>query len=398
MIAPFLALLIAYVLSQFYRAFLAVIAEDLIRDLSLDSAGLGNLSASWFIFFALAQFPVGMALDRYGPRRVIAGLFLVAVAGASIFALAQAYLQALIGMALIGIGCSPILMGAMYFFGRTAAPERFALLGSLILGLGSLGNLLSAAPLALAVTAIGWRASVGCIAVATAFSAIIIFFVIRDPERIKLSADVKLGPLAALREIFSMRPILLMGLLMLLSYAAIASLRGLWVAPFFGTVHGFDTVARGNAALLMAFAMSCGALAFGALERRLGGPKNAVVLGSAGAACSLAALSMAGHSSAGLALALYALAGFSGMTYAVLLAHSRMFFPAHLLGRGVTAMNFLSIGGAGLLQWMSGHGMQMAQAAGWSPQAAFAAMHGIFAGLVLIALVPYLFTPARPAK
>ena len=62
-------------------------------------------------------------------------------------------------MALIGIGCAPVLMASLYVFGRTYPPERFAMLSSLIIGLGSVGNLLGATPLALAVEAFGWRAA-----------------------------------------------------------------------------------------------------------------------------------------------------------------------------------------------------------------------------------------------
>ena len=134
--SAFLTLLLAYTLSQFYRAFLAVIAGDLARDLSLTPAELGNLSAVWFVTFALSQFGVGVALDRIGPRRTVSGLFLVAVVGAISFSLANSYLQACLAMALIGVGCSPVLMGSMYYFGRTAPSERFAFLGSMILGLG----------------------------------------------------------------------------------------------------------------------------------------------------------------------------------------------------------------------------------------------------------------------
>ena len=77
----FAALLFAYTLSQFFRAFLAIVAVDLSRDLSLDSTQLGAVSASWFAAFALAQFPVGFALDRFGPRRTIGYVMIAAVLG-----------------------------------------------------------------------------------------------------------------------------------------------------------------------------------------------------------------------------------------------------------------------------------------------------------------------------
>jgi MFS family permease len=392
----FLTLLLAYTLSQFYRAFLAVIAGDLARDLSLTPAELGNLSAVWFVTFALSQFGVGVALDRIGPRRTVSGLFLVAVVGAISFSLATNYLQACLAMALIGIGCSPVLMGSMYYFGRTAPGDRFAILGSTILGLGSLGNLLGAAPLAWSAAVIGWRASVIAIAAVTAVSAVAVFLIIRDPERIASKGDRNDGLFAGLRAIFSLRPIQIMMPFILISYASVAALRSLWVAPFFGDVHGFDTVARGNAALVMAIAMTLGALAYGPLEKWVGSAKRTALMGSCVAVTSLASVALLGAQSSLAALFLYAIFGFSAMTYAIVLAHARQFFPAHLLGRGVTTLNFMFIGGAGLLQILSGRLVEQTNAAGWSSDATYMALHGTIALTLCVAAAIYALSPERP--
>lgn len=398
MTRPFLVILFGYVLSQFYRAFLAVIAADLSRDLGLGPGALGNLSAIWFISFALSQFPLGMALDRFGPRRSMSGLFLVAVAGAMLFSFANNFGEAAVAMALIGIGCSPILMGSMYYFGRTAPPEKFAILGSMVVGFGSFGNLLGSAPLSYAASTIGWRASMVGIAAMTALSALLIFLVIKDPPQAKNESGTQHGFFDGLFAIFSMRPILLMAPFSLISYASIAALRGLWVAPYFGTVHGFDATERGHAALLMATAMSLGALAYGPMEQKFGGAKPVIVAGCAVTLVMLFALYFLGASSAIGSLVLYALLGFFGMSYAILLAHSRLFFPAHLLGRGVTTMNFLSIGGAGLLQFLSGAFVEHRLASGYQGDDVYGALHGLIGILLLASFLLYLKVPARPEK
>ena len=394
----FLVLLLGYVLSQFYRAFLAVIAADLSRDLALGPAALGNLSAIWFATFALAQFPVGVALDRIGPRRTMAGLFLVAVAGAVLFSLASNFTTAAFAMSLIGIGCSPILMGTMYYFGRTQPPEKFALLGSMIVGFGSFGNLLGSAPLAYAAAMIGWRDSMIGIAVATALSALLIFIIIKDPPQLTNKTGAKDGFFSGLFAILSMRPILLMAAFALVSYASVAALRGLWVAPYFGTVHGFDVTERGHAALLMATAMSLGALAYGPMEQRFGGAKPVIVAGCCITLGVLFALYFFGAPSSVGSLVLYAMLGFFGMSYAILLAHARLFFHAHLLGRGVTTMNFLSIGGAGLLQFVSGAFVETRLAQGLQGDQVYGALHGLIGILLLGSFLLYLKVPARPAK
>ena len=387
----FLALLFAYVLSQFYRAFLAVVASDLSRDLGLGPAELGMISAVWFAAFAFAQFPVGWALDRLGPRRTIAGFMTGAVAGAGLLALSTSYAGALAAMALIGVGCAPVLMGSMYLFGRIYPVDRFTMLSSLMLGLAAGGNLLGATPLALAAEALGWRTAMAGIAAITALAVALVFTVIRDPPVLvgeaRASALAGVVEVAAIRSLWPMLPLTFVG------YAVVISTRALWIGPFFGEVHGFGPTARGNAALAMAAAMALGALAYGPVERLLGHPKPAVLVGSAATAVCFLAVGAWGVRDATLSILLLTAVGFLGMTYAVFMSHACLFFSPALLGRGVTFMNFSFIGGAGVAQWLSGLFVEAAQRAGEPSSAIFGRLFLIFGAVLLAAAAVYATAP-----
>jgi MFS family permease len=162
----FALLLFAYLFSQFFRSFLTIIAADLTRDLGFDAGQLGWISAAWFITFACAQFLVGYLLDTLGPRRTTGGLMVCGVAGALIFALSGSFATSVTGMALVGIGCAPMLMASLYIFGRTEPPARFATLASFMVGFGNIGNLAAATPLALAAQTFGWRWSMAAVGLA----------------------------------------------------------------------------------------------------------------------------------------------------------------------------------------------------------------------------------------
>lgn len=154
--AGLIVLCLAYVLSQFFRAFLAVLSPVLLRDVGAGPEDLAFASGLWFLSFALMQLPVGAALDRIGPRRTAATLLLVGGAGgAGLFALATSPLHIALAMLLIGIGCSPVLMASYYIFAREFPPARFATLAALMLGIGSTGNLIASYPTALAAEWIG---------------------------------------------------------------------------------------------------------------------------------------------------------------------------------------------------------------------------------------------------
>lgn len=394
----FLVLLLAYILSQFFRAFLAIIAENLTRDIGLDARQLGDLSAIWFASFALAQFPVGIALDRFGARVTIAGFMVLAVAGAAWFAAVSSFEGALAAMALIGIGCSPVLMGSLYVFGRAFPPERFAMLASLMIGLGSTGNLLGAAPLAWAVAAFGWRTSMLVISGVTAASCVLVLVLLREPQQATTNPHAD-RPTAGLVDLLKLRALWLMVPLTLVGYAFVIAIRSLWISPYLQLTHGFDQVARGEAAFAMAASMSIGALAYGPIERWIGSPKMTVVAGSLLTALPLAGLGAFGHLSGAGAVLLFAAIGAFGMTYGILMAHARAFFPPELLGRGVTLMNFVFIAGAGVVQWISGRYVKAATDAGWPPAEIFSMLHLGFAAVLAAATVVYMFTPAHaPAQ
>ncbi len=389
----FLTFLAAYVLSQFYRSFLAVIAPELALELNLDPLGLGNLQALWIAGFVLTQFPVGWALDTVGPRRTVAAQMLLAVIGALVFASARTALHLNIAMLLIGAGCGSIYMGAIYVFGRVHAPQRFALLCSWLLGIGAAGNLLAASPLALAAETIGWRGAMLGMAVATALSAAAVLWLVRDPERITTHANRGLlpgiGDILKIKALWPLLPITA------ISYAVVLAERGLWAGPFFSSVYGLDSVARGNALLLMAAAMAAGAMIYGPLDRMLGTRKWIVFAGgivTAGCFMTVGLFAI----SLPVAASLIAVIGVFGMTYGVLMAHGRSFVPDHLLGRGITLLNVLFIGGAGLLQPLSGAMMTAMQ---HRPAAeAYAALHLMFGLLLLAGLAVYVFSKDNPPK
>lgn len=387
----FLTFLVAYALSQFYRAFLAVIAPEFSRELGLDALALGNLQAFWIAGFVAMQFPVGWALDTIGPRRAISGLMLFAILGAALFAGATRAWQLDVAMVLIGVGCSSIYMGALYYFGRVFPPHSFAAYSSGLLGLGSAGNLLAASPMAWAASAIGWRAAMLSIAAATAASTVAIFVLIEDPPRLRGHAST--GLWRGIVSILSIPALWLILPLTAVSYSVILAERGLWVGPYFSQVYGLAAVERGNAILAMAVAMSLGALAYGPLDRLLGTRKWVVVAGCGATALCFVALGTLSPSVLA-ATALIAAIGFCGMSYGVLMAHGRSFFPDHLLGRGITAMNTMFIGGAGIMQPISGAYMNAQRAA--APAEAFSRLHLGFGLILLLALAIYLFSRERP--
>ncbi|HEX2333254.1 MAG TPA: MFS transporter, partial [Burkholderiales bacterium] len=175
---PFAA---GYYLSYFYRYVNAVIASDLVRDFGLAPSDLGLLTSAYFLSFAAAQLPLGVALDRFGPRRCTAALFCIAGAGALMFGLARDLAMLSAGRALIGLGVSAGLMGSIKAFTLWFPRERLTALSGWMIGVGSLGTLSATAPVEALLGPFGWRTlflGLGALSVAAAAA---IFLVV--PER-----------------------------------------------------------------------------------------------------------------------------------------------------------------------------------------------------------------------
>ena len=118
----------AYVASHFFRAANVTIGLELMRDLRIGPEALGALTGAFFFGFSAMQIPCGFLFDRYGPRRTVTGMLVVAVIGATLFTLAPSWPLLLAGRALMGAGFGVMLIGSMVVISRWFPPDRFSTL------------------------------------------------------------------------------------------------------------------------------------------------------------------------------------------------------------------------------------------------------------------------------
>lgn len=389
-----LFLLGSYVLSQFYRSFLAVLSPVLSTEIGMTATELSYASAAWFIVFAFAQFPIGASLDRIGPRLTAGILLLVGGAGGiALFSFATTPFAIIVAMGLIGLGCAPVLMAAFFVFAHEFSEAKFATLAATFVGLGTLGNVAGSEPLAAAIEAFGWRqVGIGLVSV-TALIAAGILILVRDPhvERSPSSHGSVLDILK-LRQLWWIFPMILMG------YAVSANVRGLWAGPYLQDLYGAGTAEIGRVTLYMALALVAGSFAYGPLDRIFNSRKWVVMAGYVILFAVLVWLYLTPEKTLFQVSVCFVAIGFFGSGYAVQMAHGKAFVPKHLTGRGVTLLNFFSIGGAGLMQAVSG---EVVEAFGGSlnPVAAYDALFLFYIITLGAALAIYVFSrDSKPTK
>ena len=390
LMAGIAALAAAYIFSQFYRSFLAVLTPVLTEELGMSKADLSQASGLWFLTFALMQFIVGVSLDRFGPRRTATILFAVGVGGgAFLFAAATTPVEIIVAMSLIGIGCSPVLMAAFFIFAYTFPAARFAIASSWFVALGTAGNVIGAKPLAIAVESFGWRETIFGLGLLSLLTALAIYAFVRDPQ-VEREEDGGIG-LSGYVALMKIPALWLIIPLVAVNYAPAAGMRGLWVGPYLADVFGASTQLIGTISLFMAISMILGSVLYGPLDTLFGTRKWVSFFGNFLGALALIALALFPVQPLWQVTALLFAIGLFGASYGVLMAHARDFFPKELTGRGVTLMNFFTIGGVGLGQFLTG---QMAQARfdPLDPAPTFSMLFGFYGAILALTVAIYCFS------
>ena len=387
MITGIISLCLAYVLSQFFRSFLAVLTGILGQDIGATPDDLSTASGLWFLSFALMQIPVGGALDRIGPRLTSAVLFLIGGAGgAALFAMAQSALHVKLAMLLIGIGCSPVLMASYYIFARVYSPRIFATLAATTIGVGSIGNLAGSVPLVWVVQIYGWRETLWGLAVVSAVIAVAAFIFVRNPPKFETTQIGRFSDLLKMPVLWFIIP------LVFVNYLPVAALRGLWIGPYLVDTFGANTTQVGNASMMMSLAIIAGTFVYGPLDRVFGSRKWVIFAGNVIVLSALIALLLSGHLSFTWAMTLFTVIGFFGMSFPMIVAHGRAFAPPHIAGRGVTLMNLFSISGVGFFQVLSGKIQAAEIASGITGAARYSNILLLMSVLIGVSLLIYAFS------
>ena len=351
------ALVAIYSVSQFFRNAIGVIGPDIAREFDLDASALGLLGAIFYLSFALMQIPVGMAIDRLGPKAAIVGTAVLVVAGAVLFGLARDFATLVGARLLIGAGCSSFFMGALAIYARRFPPETFATMTGVQMGAGTLGSLAATAPLAAASARFGWRASFMAVGALCALLTLLVVLLVRedaDSRRVRAERRETLGDLvrgvAAAARVRSFWPVFLM---QATTYSGFVTVVGLWGGPWLAQIHGMGLDQRGGVLFAMGLAQVIGRFIWGGADRLVRGYRIPGLIGVCGGVGMLAIAALAPPSGPWLTPFLVVYALFFAVT-PVLTAHGRSLFPPELMGRGLTLLNIGNMGGVFFQQTLTG--------------------------------------------
>lgn len=381
----FLPFAAGYYLSYLFRTINALISGHLIADIGLGSADLGLLTSVYFLVFASAQIPVGILLDRFGPRRVQSALLLIAAAGAGLFAISTGFLSLLIARAMIGLGVAAALTAGLKSIVLWFPRERVALLNGYMVMLGSLGAVTATAPAEHLLAWMSWRQLFEILAGATGAAAVLIYVVVPDRVVVPSTASIPV----TLSSVFSDRRFWRIAPLSATCVGSAWSLQGLWASPWLTDVEGFDRGSLVRQLFIMSIVLSGGAWLFGTTVhyiRRRG-------IGAESILTTVAALFIAAQLALVLRVPLPSILPWSvvaivGTATVISFAVIADYFPVELAGRANGALNVLHFGWAFLAQYATGLILEQWPAGdSHKPMLAYQVAFGINVVLQIAALV-----------
>lgn len=389
------ALCFANMLGQFYRTAMAVVAPELTRDVGIGPDELGFLTGAFFLMVAAMQVPVGILLDRFGPRLTMSGLLTLAVAGTLIFASAQSMGVLSVGRGLIGVGFSAVMMGSLVTFARWVSPAKFATAASVVMGLGFLGGIAATVPLGLATEAFGWRGAFVGMAGVCATASVLVVLLVRDappghPFDSRTTEPVG-QVLRGYLDVLRIRDVRFMAAMSFTTFAALLTVLGLWAGPYLYDVHGLEMVQRGQVLMGMALAGMVGSFLYGPADRMLNSRKRAIQLASLLSISVLLALGLLPGLGLVAAAALLTLFCLVVPFSPVVVSHSRSLFPDRLVGRGMTTLNMVVFLGIFLIQWTTGLLVDVfpKSSAGQAPEMAYRSVFLFLACAMFVSLLIY---------
>ena len=339
-----------YLLSYLFRTVNAVISPDLTRELSLNPSSLGLLTSAYFLAFAGMQLPVGILLDRYGPRRVEPVLLAIAALGAAMFAMSHTLAGLTVARAVIGAGVCACLMAPLKALAAWYPPERQASYSGWIMLAGGLGALAATVPVELALRVVEWRTLFLILAAVTL--AVAVFIYVRVPDIDKPTSSGGLGAQAAgVRDVLTHPRFWWIAPLAGLAMGSFMAIQGLWAVPWMMEVEGMSRAAAADYLLAMNTVIMLAYLGLGLVGTQLARRGiHARHLYAAGFAINFAALALIVLEAPG-AFAWWSLYGLGAAANVLGFTALGEGFSRELTGRLNTTLNLMMFGGSFVAQW-----------------------------------------------
>ena len=391
-VIAFLCFAFAYFFSALVRGVTATLAPDFSAEMGLGAGDLGLLAGAYFVGFAAMQLPLGRALDRFGPQRVLMSFLALAVVGCAAFAVARSFVWLTLARALIGMGVSACLMAPLTLFRHRFGVSAQLRANSWMLMTGSLGMLASTLPVQWLLPTLGWRGMFWVLALMFVLAITMTArWVPKDDASPAPTGPVAAGTDAGYAAVFRHPTFQRFAPMGFFHYGGLVAVQSLWAGPWLSQVCGYTPAQAALGLFGINLAMLAAFWLWGALVPRLYAKDwNAQRLVALGVPLSLLVLMVAIGLGPRATAWVWALFCVSSTVVSLSQPAIGQAFPATLAGRALSAYNLVIFLGIFVLQWGIGLAIDGFRAAGWSVESSYKGAFALMATGCLLAYVWFL--------
>ncbi len=334
-----------------------VMSHDLMRDLGINAIILSLISSCYFYAYAGMQIPVGVLLDRFGPRRLVSTALLLCAVGATLFAVSHWVWLSALSQVLLGGSAAFAYVSVLFIALRWFPVRYFGALVGLTELVGALGAIFGEAPLLAIINYFGWRETMFGIALVGLALSCLVFLIVRDrpPHSMpKKTIKNRQRIIDQLRLILRKRQVWVIGFIALLLWAPTITFGSLWGIPYLEARYGFNQNVAASMMLYMWLGTAAGAPTIGWLSSCLWRRQTPLIVYSIlGLFASTALLYMPDLPLPLVAIFLF-LFGFAASGACLTFALLRDIIPERLIGSAMGFNNMMVVIGGPLCQLLVG--------------------------------------------
>lgn len=231
-----------------------IMMGEIFEQFNINTIHFGQFSGIYYIGYSLLHMPIGIALDRFGPKKVLPLCMMLTSIGSLPLIMAENWLYPLMGRFLIGVGSSASILGAFKIIRMGFREEHFTRMLSLSVTIGLLGAIYGGGPVAYMKENLGYENVLMLLVASGIVLALISYLSIP-----KLAPTTSASVLTDLKIVFSNKKVVSLCLFAGLMVGPLEGFADVWGAEFLKKVYGFESVKSGYLTSLIFVGMCFGA-------------------------------------------------------------------------------------------------------------------------------------------
>lgn len=281
-------ILCAFFAYQFVaRVSLGVMATDVMGHFAIDATQFGMMASVYYLGYATMQVPIGILLDQYGPRYIASFCILLCFLGVLLFVTANHWTMALIGRLLIGMGSSGAFISTSKIARSWFAEGVFTKMLGVTVTVGLLGAINGGQPIAKSLEYFSWQEVMYALAAVAGVLGILCYSIVRNPLNFKMEETQSESLLSGFFRVLKMKPIVLIALFGSLMGGPLYVFADTLGTPFFETAYGWDKTDAAGIPSIIYIGMCFGSPILAYISEKFQNDKQLIVISALIMASSL---------------------------------------------------------------------------------------------------------------